>query len=387
MEVDDDATSVTCKKVFSHSAEVWSIDSCPWDANVFATGNSDADAGTHSATLWSMASASDAEDEADGGSMLQLDELVVLRGHKSHVRCVLWDPHAGDAASAKLLSMCEESARLWDVSSAMGAAGSAAASLSPLGRVDAPAGATLGAAAWDPHFGHELVLAQDSCLLWHDIRSSMRSDASGKAIRSVDTSAWWNSAADGSGAPPPVYVHPLRCASCAPCHLFFRRACIQQPAARITTVSYNSNKPRQVLSGTTDGVVRIWDTRKLQSGPLKELQAADHSVTACAFNPYHDQLVLSAGTDGVVALWRASSTSSVPLMDDELAGEEDEQAPTKPRKAIADSAVHVRRSHEDSVTSIAWSACTAWLHGSVSYPGKIVFDLVPQAEKLKILMV
>ncbi len=155
----------------------------------------------------------------------------------------------------------------------------------------------------------------------------------------------------------------------------------------MTTVSYNSNKPRQVLSGAADGVVRIWDTRKLQGGPVKELQAADHSVTACAFNPYHDQLVLSAGTDGVVALWRASSTSSVPLMDSELGEDDETEGPQKPRKAIADSAVHVQRSHEDSVMCLAWSACTAWLHGSVSYNGKAVFSLVPQAEKLKILMV
>ncbi len=163
---------------------------------------------------------------------------------------------------------------------------------------------------------------------------------------------------------------------------------IQQPAARITTVSYNSNKPRQVLAGCTDGVVRVWDTRKLASGPLKELQAADHSITACAFNPYHDQLVLSAGSDGVTALWRVSSTSSVPLMDDESAGQDEGgEGGGVPRKAIADSAVHVQRSHEDSITSVAWSACTAWLHGSASYPGKLVFTAVPQAEKLKILMV
>jgi WD40 repeat protein len=121
---------------------------------------------------------------------------------------------------------------------------------------------------------------------------------------------------------------------------------------------------------------------------LKELQAHDHSVVACAFNPYHDQLVLSTGTDGCVALWRASSTSSVPLMDSELGGEEEEAGEGgRPHKAVADSAVDVQRSHEDSITDMAWSACTAWLHGTVSHSGKVVFGLVPQAEKLKILMV
>ena len=202
LEVDDDATVVTCKQVFSHAAEVWSIASCPWDAQVFATGNSDSDAGTHSATLWSMAASSEADEDTDVGAMLSLDELVVLRGHKSHVRCVLWDPHAADASAAQLLSMCDSSARLWDISSALGASGSAASSLSPLGRVDASAGTSLGAAAWDPHFAHELVVAQDSSLLWHDTRSSVRSDGSGAPIRSVDTSAWWSSSADGENSPP-----------------------------------------------------------------------------------------------------------------------------------------------------------------------------------------
>ncbi len=207
IEVDDDAVTATCKKVYSHPAEVWSVASCPWDSQVFATGNSDADAGTFSATIWSTACASDDEEQTEspaGSTLHNLNELVVLRGHKAHVRSVLWDPHATDAASAQLLSMCEGSARLWDVSAALGASGSAAASLAPIGRVDAPAGSAFGAAAWDPHFGHEVVLAQDSSLVWHDTRSSIRSDGSGTAVRSVDTSAWWSSVAGERSLPAPV---------------------------------------------------------------------------------------------------------------------------------------------------------------------------------------
>jgi WD40 repeat protein len=202
IEVDDDATAVTCKAVFPHSAEVWSLASCPWDAKVFASGSSDADAGTHSATLWAMtANADDASSTGSGNAREHLDELAVLRGHKSRVHCVLWDPHASSADAAQLLTVDDTCARLWNVSAALGASTGAASTLAPIGRVDAAAGSVFGAAAWDPHFGHEILLAQDSCLLWHDTRSTVRADGSGETIRRVDTSAWWTSASSHTTAP------------------------------------------------------------------------------------------------------------------------------------------------------------------------------------------
>lgn len=42
--------------------------------------------------------------------------------------------------------------------------------------------------------------------------------------------------------------------------------------------------------------------------------------------------------------------------------------------------------HEDSVYSIAWSSCDAWVFASLSYDGRVVINHVPAAEKYKILL-
>lgn len=42
--------------------------------------------------------------------------------------------------------------------------------------------------------------------------------------------------------------------------------------------------------------------------------------------------------------------------------------------------------HEESVYSVAWSACDPFVFMSVSYDGRVVLNHVPQTEKYKILL-
>ena len=42
--------------------------------------------------------------------------------------------------------------------------------------------------------------------------------------------------------------------------------------------------------------------------------------------------------------------------------------------------------HEESVYSLAWSACDAWVFASLSYDGRVVVSHVPSEEKYKILL-
>ena len=42
--------------------------------------------------------------------------------------------------------------------------------------------------------------------------------------------------------------------------------------------------------------------------------------------------------------------------------------------------------HEESVYSVAWSACDAWVFASLSYDGRVVINHVPSTEKYKILL-
>lgn len=371
--MDDDATSVTCKAILPHHAEVWSIATCPWDATALATGHSDADSGTHAATVWRMAlpggdAGSDAGSDADSAPVsgdADLEEQAVLRGHKTRVKQILWDPHASGPADARLLSVEGPSVRLWDVSSALGAGGASA--LAPVGRVDTPVGGAAGAVAWDPHSAHEIGIAHGAEVRWFDVRSSFTGEGTSDSIRSLHTTA-------GVPSALPDGKHAVTVAGAE---------------SRVRALSYNPNKPRQVLTGNEDGVVRIWDLRRLDKGPLKELHAHDHWVTAAAFNRFHDQLVLTAGADGAVITWRISSTSSAPLIEQDLEEEEGGEGSAVPStaRALSDTSVDVAQLHDDTVTAMAWSGANAWIHGSVSYRGRVVFRHVPSEEKYRILMV
>lgn len=55
-------------------------------------------------------------------------------------------------------------------------------------------------------------------------------------------------------------------------------------------------------------------------------------------------------------------------------------------KPDADVRVRAFDEHEESVYSVAWSACDAWVFVSLSYDGRVVLNHVPSTEKYKILL-
>lgn len=140
-------------------------------------------------------------------------------------------------------------------------------------------------------------------------------------------------------------------------------------------VDYNPNKPFYVVTSGEDRLVKFWDIRK-PDRPMKVLLGHSHWAWTVAFNRFHDQLILSGGTDSLVNLWRVSSISSAPLL--ELEGHNS--------KPDADVRVRAFDEHEESVYSVAWSACDAWVFVSLSYDGRVVLNHVPSTEKYKILL-
>ncbi len=72
--------------------------------------------------------------------------------------------------------------------------------------------------------------------------------------------------------------------------------------------------------------------------------------------------------------WRVAS--SAPLGDLEDPANERE----------GDKLIKTYDEHEDSVYSVAWSCCDAWIFASLSYDGRMVINHVPPAEKYKILL-
>jgi len=143
----------------------------------------------------------------------------------------------------------------------------------------------------------------------------------------------------------------------------------------IRDVDYNPNKPYHLVTGGDDRRIRLWDLRKVKQ-PLKIMGGHSHWVWSVKYNRSHDQLVLSSGTDGNVNLWSMVSTSSAPLGDLEDPVNEKE----------GDKLIKTYEEHEESVYSVAWSCCDAWIFASLSYDGRVVINHVPPAEKYKILL-
>lgn len=146
---------------------------------------------------------------------------------------------------------------------------------------------------------------------------------------------------------------------------------------RIEDVDYNPNKLHHIVTAGHDRRIRFWDLRK-PNLPLKILTGHTHWIYSVKYNRFHDQLICSAGADAQVNLWSVLSISSAPVGDLEEHGTESIRDGDKLIKSFQEQ--------EESVYSVAWSAADAWVFGSVSYDGRVVFEQVPAAEKYKILL-
>ena len=96
---------------------------------------------------------------------------------------------------------------------------------------------------------------------------------------------------------------------------------------------------------------------------------------------------MSGGTDGRLNLWRISSVSSAPLLelgDEEIDPDTGVKAESKLASDAAIRTPHDVSGHEDSVVAAAWSAHSAWVYASLSYPGKVVVCTVPSSCKYKV---
>uniref|UniRef100_A0A6A7GAG6 Protein TSSC1-like n=1 Tax=Hirondellea gigas TaxID=1518452 RepID=A0A6A7GAG6_9CRUS len=144
----------------------------------------------------------------------------------------------------------------------------------------------------------------------------------------------------------------------------------------IRDIDYNPNKPYHIVTGGEDRAVKFWDLRK-SSHPLIVLSGSHtHWVCKVKYNRFHDQLVISGGTDHCVKLWGIVSISSAPLGELEDHGSE----------LDTDRLIGTLSDHEESVYSLEWSACDAWIFASLSYDGRVIVSQVPSTEKYKILL-
>ena len=176
----------------------------------------------------------------------------------------------------------------------------------------------------------------------------------------------------------------------------------------ICDLDYNPNRPYILCTGGEDGLIKFWDLRKAGTGtqsqqqeqePIKILSGHTHWANTVKYNRFHDQLLLSGSTDSTVNLWRVSSISSAPYMEleeekglfmdhhDYHGGDGDGDASDCAVDHDHNGDMRINRfEHQESVYSVAWSACDAWLFASLSYDGNVVVNCVPSKEKYKILL-
>eukprot|EP00697_Spironema_sp_BW2_P005398 gnl/Spiro4/17537_TR9341_c0_g1_i1.p1 gnl/Spiro4/17537_TR9341_c0_g1~~gnl/Spiro4/17537_TR9341_c0_g1_i1.p1 ORF type:complete len:371 (-),score=55.33 gnl/Spiro4/17537_TR9341_c0_g1_i1:184-1266(-) len=186
----------------------------------------------------------------------------------------------------------------------------------------------LATAAWDPHRPHQVGVAHDHSLKFFDLRTC-------KLSVSIDQA-----------------------------HL---------PSVR--DLDFNPNKHNVLASCGDDGQLKFWDLRNSRE-PLLNISAHRHWVWRVKYNGFHDQLVLTSSSDRRVGLWKAQSVSYTPALGDDDAAKQPEK----------DGLIQMFEEFEDSIYSIAWSVCDAWIFASVSYEGSVIVNHVPASEMYKIVL-
>jgi len=309
IEVKDDTAQldVTCAGQFAHPKEIWHIAPCPSDPlllfTCYNTGQNESNA-----TLWKM----------DDQNLVEMAQL----SHSNTTKCILWQPVEGHEPSKMILSLDDNTIKLWDVEAGGPSKETGTISLGELQRL------TTG--CWNPNNTNEVVAANDTRVQGWDLRSLKETFSIPKA------------------------------------HSQFVR-----------DLDYNPNKLYLIATGGDDCYVKFWDTRKSHE-PLKVVMGHSHWVWNIEYNRFRDELVLSSSTDSSVNLWKIATLSSSPIgAGDEQEGESEKRQ---------DYLIKSYDVHEESVYSVAWGCYEAspYIFASLSYDGRVVINQVPEEEIARI---
>jgi WD40 repeat protein len=114
--------------------------------------------------------------------------------------------------------------------------------------------------------------------------------------------------------------------------------------------------------------LKFWDIRK-GGLPFKTYDRHHNLLTQAKYNHSHDELIVCGYDDGSTGLLRLVSASSSMDVD------------------VEDAMVRLYDEHEDPVLSVEWGRSSAWMFVSISSsPSLLVLNLVPNAEKYRILL-
>merc|ERR1711991_225429 len=140
-----------------------------------------------------------------------------------------------------------------------------------------------------------------------------------------------------------------------------------------SVVAYNGNKLYSLVTGGRDGSLAFWDSRKA-AAPLVEMKEHSHGVTAVGFNGSYDEFVVSGSYDGLVKLYSVRSVSSKTESDGPSAA------------GGVDHVTKTYQAHDDSVYGVEWSRGEAWIFASLSADGSFAVHHIPREAKMHALI-
>jgi WD40 repeat protein len=156
--------------------------------------------------------------------------------------------------------------------------------------------------------------------------------------------------------------------------------------AAVTSLDHNPNQMYTLMTGGTDGCVRLWDIRKAESSATEAMvttvRAHDHTVTCASFNPFRDELILTASSDHSAKVWYEPRAGAEGSGNKPHSPKAAPKAAPALKKGVATSLPQCG----EAVYAAAWSAAGPWVFAACSYSGKVLVDEVLKEHKMALLL-
>ncbi|KAI9256009.1 WD40-repeat-containing domain protein [Sporodiniella umbellata] len=245
LDYDDDNTIVS--SLFRHPEEVWHIESCPSDPDLFLTCHSpvSGDPNEAKATLWK-------KPLLDAATSDTQNDLLPITCFEHHVKKAVWHPH--DTKQVAFMGQQTLFLQSIEDQSAQRISRDKSRSDTAVDRFQQ--------LVWNPHQRDELLTVGGCALTGFDRRSGQTSVVQREAH-----------------------------------------------ASTVRALDMNPNRPYTCVTGGDDALIKLWDTRRLDLAVMT-MQENTHWLFSAAFNPLQDQLLLTSSSDALVHLYNVFSQSS-----------------------------------------------------------------------------
>ncbi|EGC34350.1 hypothetical protein DICPUDRAFT_153463 [Dictyostelium purpureum] len=320
LESKENEGGVKCISIFSHPKEIWSITSCPFDANLFFTVYNTGTSNDFKSSLWRI-----------NENMDSIQEVFELKGHTSMIKPILCDP---SGSNDYIVSLDDSNIRLWGKIE-----DSEPQCVKTFGNLS-----KLSVGSINPNIPNQLATANDVNIKGWDFRNAKETFSIDKAhseqIRDIDFNPNKPYNLLSAGDDSKLKIWDTRQTK-EPVKIF------SSHNHWIWSAKFNKFQDQLIITSSSDNTVKLWN--------LYSLSSANNTKDSTTTNS-NDQTSDTSSN---------SSTQS--------------QQPTKPKKnkRNEDQLIKTYEEHEDSIYNISWGSSN-FLFASLSYDGRFVINNVPK---------